>query len=461
MPQGIDCERCHGPGSIHVSEKQKGILIDTSKYIDYSIVNPAKLPVELQFDICQRCHLQGNAVLADKKSFLDFKPGMHLHEVMDVYLPRYANSNERFIMASHADRLKQSACFTSMEKRHVNQGALRPYKSALTCVTCHNPHISVKETSGNHFNFKCVSCHKTEKVLPCPEANSIANPSCVSCHMPLTGSSDIPHVSIHDHYIRKSYKSAPTENGAFLDLKSINNPSPSAKSRAKAFLQQYERFNPGDLFLLDSASAILDRNGGRKVDSLFRLYVQLDYLRNDYENLVNYVLKKGISNVYFFIIGIRDYNNEDAWTSYRIGEAFASLKMNKPAMFFYAYAVKLAPYYFEFSNKFGYSALMNGNVQLASSVFDKINIEMPLFAPAWSNRSYVSLITNNYREALLQAENALTLDYSYIQARLNKAAALNALNMKEEALHELRIVLSLDPSNEQALQAEEILSEGK
>ncbi|MBK7311606.1 MAG: hypothetical protein IPI93_12675 [Sphingobacteriaceae bacterium] len=54
VPNGIDCERCHGPGSIHVNQKQRGIKIDTSKQIDYSIVNPSKLPIDLQFDICQR-----------------------------------------------------------------------------------------------------------------------------------------------------------------------------------------------------------------------------------------------------------------------------------------------------------------------------------------------------------------------------------------------------------------------
>ena len=66
MPSGIDCERCHGPGSIHVKQRQNGSKVDTSKYIDYSIVNPAKLSIDEQFDVCQRCHLQGNAILKEK-----------------------------------------------------------------------------------------------------------------------------------------------------------------------------------------------------------------------------------------------------------------------------------------------------------------------------------------------------------------------------------------------------------
>ena len=133
VPQGIDCERCHGPGELHVQRMLNGELVDTSTHIDYSIVNPKKLSLEAQFQICMRCHLQGNTVLSEGKSFLDFKPGMELSEVMTVFVPRYEDDNT-FIMASHVDRLKQSACFTNSE---------------MNCITCHNPHHSVQKESPN------------------------------------------------------------------------------------------------------------------------------------------------------------------------------------------------------------------------------------------------------------------------------------------------------------------------
>ena len=107
VPNGIDCERCHGPGELHVKEKMSGNIIDTSKYIDYTIVNPSKLKKELQFDICRRCHLQGTSVLKNKKDWNDFIPGTILSETLVTYLPRYEN-DETFIMASHVDRLQQS-----------------------------------------------------------------------------------------------------------------------------------------------------------------------------------------------------------------------------------------------------------------------------------------------------------------------------------------------------------------
>ena len=132
MPKGIECERCHGPGGIHVEQKMKGILVDTSKYVDYTIVNPRDLSRDLQMDICQRCHLQGVAVLEEGKTFFDFKPGMKLSDVFNVFLPRYTNSHEQFIMASQADRLRESKCYSETED--------------LSCLTCHNPHVSVEST---------------------------------------------------------------------------------------------------------------------------------------------------------------------------------------------------------------------------------------------------------------------------------------------------------------------------
>ena len=65
VPQGIDCERCHGPGELHVQRMLNSELVDTSTHIDYSIVNPKKLSLEAQFQICMRCHFY-------RASFLDF-----------------------------------------------------------------------------------------------------------------------------------------------------------------------------------------------------------------------------------------------------------------------------------------------------------------------------------------------------------------------------------------------------
>jgi len=206
VDQGIGCERCHGPGSKHVKEKLEGNVTDVVTGIDYSIVNPAKLPIDLQLDVCQRCHIQGNAVLNEGKSFYDFKPGMTLSSVMNVFMPVYSGRESEHIMASHVERMKMSKCFTVSAQRAESNPVdkLRPYKNAMTCVTCHNPHVSVKQTGSAHFNLACNNCHTSGKDKLCSEEKEILSlnqNNCVKCHMPSSGTTDIPHVSVHDHRI--------------------------------------------------------------------------------------------------------------------------------------------------------------------------------------------------------------------------------------------------------------------
>src|SRR5690606_23348232 len=115
-------------------------------------------------------------------------------------------------MASHAQRLQMSKCFLSSS--HETQ--------KLTCITCHNPHVSVKVTGKQVFNNACQSCHNMQDSLmilcsdekvkkmsivltsdgnpTTPRIKSSAN--CVSCHMPRSGTVDIPHVTVHDHKIQ-------------------------------------------------------------------------------------------------------------------------------------------------------------------------------------------------------------------------------------------------------------------
>ncbi|MFL5752056.1 MAG: multiheme c-type cytochrome, partial [Bacteroidia bacterium] len=271
VPNGINCERCHGPGSVHVQQRSSGSRVDTSKFIDYSIVNPAKLSIDLQFDLCQRCHLQGNAILKEGKSFYDFKPGMKLSDYISVFLPRYKNADDEFIMASHADRLKQSQCFIKTFEKAKNSTSLKPYKEAMTCVTCHNPHVSVRETNGEIFNDACKNCHRPngKSELDCTDKGVIAARNaapghapadllnCVGCHMPKSGSIDIPHVTVHDHYIRKPITKKEKEKiKEFIGLFSINEKDPDKLTKARAYISQYEKFE-WKPYYLDSALQLL------------------------------------------------------------------------------------------------------------------------------------------------------------------------------------------------------------
>lgn len=458
VPEGINCERCHGPGSVHVEQRQTGSRIDTSKYIDYSIVNPAKLSIDAQFDICQRCHLQGNTILKEGKSFYDFKPGMKLSDYMTVFLPKYKNADDEFIMASHADRLKQSACFiasATSTSSVTKANKLKPYKDAMTCVTCHNPHVSVRETNPNVFNDACNKCHNEngKSKLNCSKKGITITSNCVNCHMPKSGSIDIPHVTVHDHYIRKPITNTDKKGiKEFIGLYAINEKNPSSITKARAYLNQYEKFE-NKLYYLDSASTYLKDKTEADIKANLEPLVQLYFINNNFNKIAVYTDKLSDQKILNTILTKKSYSNENAWTSYRIGEAFYNLGDLQRAINYYKKAVDLAPFVLDFKNKYGSALAAKGLLTNAEKEFNDILKENPKHVSALTNLGYVKLAQGNIKEAEQLYFKALSLDPDY-EALLLNIAGIYAYK-KDYMLAEtyLNKILKRNPNNEKAKQA--------
>ena len=98
VPLGITCERCHGPGSAHVSAFEAG-----GEPSDSRIVNPADLPTDLQLDVCQQCHLTGETVYAPGHDATTYRPGRPLSAHRSVYVTQASiDDPDDFGIASHA-----------------------------------------------------------------------------------------------------------------------------------------------------------------------------------------------------------------------------------------------------------------------------------------------------------------------------------------------------------------------
>ncbi|MDX2173521.1 MAG: tetratricopeptide repeat protein [Bacteroidota bacterium] len=474
IPNGIDCERCHGPGSIHVEERQTGSKIDTSKYIDYSIVNPAKLSIDLQFDLCQRCHLQGNAVLKEGKSFYDFKPGQKLSDFISVFLPKYKNADDEFIMASHADRLKQSACFIKSYEQIKNKNSLKPYKEAMTCITCHNPHVSVKETNKNVFNDACNNCHhdnteenkgtqeikETGTKLFCSDKTVIhktknlgQTTDCVSCHMPVSGSTDIPHVSVHDHYIRKPITKVEKDKiKTFVGLYSINEKNPDKLTRARAYINQYEKFDQ-TLSYLDSAKALLNSEKTEDLFTNIRALIQLNFIQQNFKDVIMYVDKIGEVRCYNSLFIKQSYDNLDAWTCYRIAESYYYTNNLPSAIKWFKQAVKLAPFNLEFRNKYGSALASNKQLNEAENEFKFVLQQHPKNVSAYTNLGYIQLVKGFPAEAIRLYNLALKLDPDYEPLLLNLAGYFAYTKNNKQAKYYLEKIIKKNPENVKAKQA--------
>ena len=455
MPSGIDCERCHGPGSIHVKQRQNGSKIDTSKYIDYSIVNPAKLSIDEQFDVCQRCHLQGNAILKENKSFFDFKPGQKLSNYISVFLPKYTNSNTEFIMASHADRLKQSACFIKSYEKIQNKNILKPYKEAMTCITCHNPHVSVRETNANVFNDACLSCHNTKTEnentkLKLQNAHKLFKKNtwsnCVSCHMPVSGSSDIPHVTVHDHYIRKPI-TAEEKNKikTFIGLFAINEKKPDSLTIAKAYINQYDKFDTKNNYL-DSALNYL--SNPKEFEKNRYALIQLYFIRKDFNAIITCVNKLGEARCLNELFIKKTYDNTDAWTCYRIAESYYYKNQITKALIWFKRAIELAPYHLDFRNKYGTTLASTNQLSEAETQFNFILKENRKYVSAYSNLGYIKLLQGKESDALILYKKGESIDPDNELLLLNLSAYYLYKHENKIAKKYLQHLHKLYPKNE-------------
>jgi len=407
VPHGIDCERCHGPGEFHIKQKKAGILVDISSETDYSIVNPAKLSWELQVDVCQRCHLQGNAILEPGKTFHDFRPGMPLKSIMSVYMPRYEGEEEGFIMASHAQRLQRSQCFIQSNKAES--------KLNFTCINCHNPHVSVKVTGKKVFNAACMKCHTEEACSQTPVLRAKLDDNCVQCHMPANTTLDIPHVTVHDHYIRKPSKITHTVNAArFAGLYAVNNPNPSNASKIKAYLAQYEKFGSANRLMLDSAEAYLIEGGKANQAE----WIRLAYLQDDMQAVIQ--------------IGAT-YGGTDDWTWYRIARANVSLGKFESAYPAIEKATKLKPYSLDFQNEKALILIQLQKIDEAFKLLNQLLEWQPKQARALVNRGYLYEKKGEVQKAKSDYLSALALNPDDFQALLNICQIEMNLGNRESA----------------------------
>lgn len=429
IPKGIDCERCHGPGELHVREKVAGNIVDTSTQVDYTIVNPKKLPYELQIDVCQRCHLQGNAVLKNGKDFTDFRPGKRLSDFIDIYMPKYVGAEDEFIMASHAQRLQMSKCF--MESSTSGD------QHALTCISCHNPHISVKVTGKQVFNNSCNKCHSAAQKNYCTETPAklkAVEHNCVKCHMPRSGTIDIPHVTVTDHWIRvPATQSAKNKVKQFAGIYCINNSKSDNETKGRAYIGHFEKFI-GEQGSLDSAMKYLQATQIQVKNT--DAFIHLWYVKGDYASIIKSAASIDIAT------------QTNPWLCYRVGRAYFNNRNFNLAEGWYKKAVELAPENLDFINALGTLYANLEQTEKAMQVLNSSLAKNPKQSEPLTNLGFLCAKQQQYERALAYYDKALALDPDMEQALLNKAAVLNIMGQKKEAGILLQRILKRNPGNQ-------------
>jgi Flp pilus assembly protein TadD len=198
----IGCERCHGPGELHVRRPD---FVDGRAT---TIVNPAALEPSLREAVCEQCHLIGqHRIVRPGRRNEDYRPGLPFYRFWSVLESADQGADARFV--GQVEQMHESRCFRASSGR-------------LGCISCHDPHrLPEPGERVAYYRGRCLECH-ADRGCRLPTAARLARSGeddCAGCHMPRSASSDIRHVATTDHRVPR--------DGASVDRPVSGVPGPS------------------------------------------------------------------------------------------------------------------------------------------------------------------------------------------------------------------------------------------
>jgi len=196
LPQGIDCQRCHGPGARHA--QLAGAAGTSPAAIRAAIVNPARLDPQRREEVCIQCHLETtsfplpNSIQRYGRGPFAYRPG----EPLSAYWLFFdhapgAGREDKFELVSAVYRLRRSKCY--LESR-----------GALGCITCHNPHhVPRGAAAARRYDAACRHCHASAFDRLVDSGRHPRTAGCADCHMPKRRTEDVVHAIATDHFIQR------------------------------------------------------------------------------------------------------------------------------------------------------------------------------------------------------------------------------------------------------------------
>jgi tetratricopeptide (TPR) repeat protein len=196
LPEGIDCQRCHGSGSRHMQLAASAGA--TRKEIRDAVVNPARLSANRQIETCMVCHLETtsfplpNAIQRYDRGPFSYRAGEPMGDFILSFDHAPGTGHDgKFEIVNAAYRLRRSACFLKSN-------------GGLGCTTCHNPHRKLRgESAERHYSAICRECHAAALDRQIATGRHSPASGCVDCHMPKRRTEDVVHVVVTDHLIQR------------------------------------------------------------------------------------------------------------------------------------------------------------------------------------------------------------------------------------------------------------------
>ena len=477
LPEGIACQRCHGPGAAHVQAAQTART--SIQQIRALILNPVRLSKDRQMQVCEQCHLETtSSLLPDRIRHYDQQPfGYKASQPLGTFNSYFSRDPEKgrtdnFEIASAPYRLRQSRCYIES-------------KGALTCESCHNPHDLRKgANASSYYANVCMKCHAA--TLPQQIAlhkHPVSN-DCVSCHMPKRRTEDVVHAIMTDHLIQRH---PPSPEKLLANLQEIEDtPATAYRGDVKRYLLDHEIPRPTDA-LYDALAQVIDGSnlqagipqlaeeirmqhpqqanfsielgdGMRRSDNLsgaidaYRQALAVDPLSSRAARRLGVALgKAGQKDEALAVLQkaiAREPQNALLWYEQGIVETEAGDRTKSVADF--QKAVELKPDDADAQNNLGINLAQTGDTHGAEKAFRTALTVNPYDAGTRANLARLLAGQGDWTQAAFNFQKAVQLDSSQPNIHADYAIALAQTHHLPEAAQEAEAAVKADPKSPSA-----------
>ncbi|MBM3813318.1 MAG: tetratricopeptide repeat protein [Acidimicrobiia bacterium] len=463
LPEGIDCERCHGSGARHIElASRPGAAPDL---VRRAIVNPARLSADRQMEICMACHLESTsfplpgALQRYGRGPFSFRPGEPLADfLLNFDHSPDAGRQDKFEIVSAAYRLRKSACFIQSAGK-------------LLCTTCHNPHGAPRgEEAIRHYSAVCRQCHGG----PLSTASHAGNRDCTSCHMPKRRTEDVIHVAVTDHNMqrrmpagdllaeraerRDAYRGEvvlyyppalpPTpENELYQAVAQVKQQSnlKNGIARLEAAINKHAPRRAA--WYLELAEALVQDGQPAKSVEWYREAVRRDAASAAVWQKLGTALRRSGQHAEA-VPALRrslDLASRRALSWHELGLTYQSLGRTPEALAALRKAVELDRDFAEAHSNLGIVQLATGDAAGAEASFREAIRIHPSYADARGNLANLLSADGREAEALTEFDRALRFRPNDPRARYNYAMLLGKMGRYGDAQRELELSLRADP----------------
>ena len=474
--EGIDCQRCHGPGRGHTQAAQaEDATVET---IRGSIVNPARLDPERRLEVCMQCHLESTSfrlpysITRYDRGVFSYRPG----EPLAGYMLHFDHAqgtghDDKFEIAHQAYRLRKSACFQKSA-------------GSLTCTTCHDPHdVPRGERATRHYVGVCQGCHGAPLDKLVAAGRHTKSRDCLGCHMPKRRTEDVVHVVMTDHYIQRrkpavdllapleerreteqtGYKgevvlyyppqlTSVADRELYVAVAQVKQKTNLKKGVAllEAAIEKHRPEQPE--FYFDLAEAYSESGQGEKAISLYQRALGLKPDFRPAQHKLGVALAKAgqLSRAVEVLEGATRLTPQDATMLNDLALVYRRQGRVADAVTALQKVVKLDPDMPQAYNNLGGSLSELGDRAAAETAFRAAIRVQPDFGAAHTNLANLIAARGDFRAAEYHFEKAIQLDPKYAAARYDYALVLGQREMFEKARGQLEEAVRLDPDRADA-----------